>query len=200
MITTLTSAHWRRSLEQTQNPEDRSCHHSHRFNEPATKVKSGMGSPDWHVSMFNIHLRRILWVYCPGHARVKGNDRADRLVGKTTVTGGLRLGRAEMLRSLRHYQGHHTIGGEGVERESAQRSSLRGHERAIVSQTSIGNVSKATLGKLTRDGVERIYRLSRADRIDTILNWTELKSLGPFSLSHRTRACCHCRFLALVWN
>ena len=38
------------------------------------KVKSGMGSPDWHESMFDIHLRRVLWVYCPGHAGVKGND------------------------------------------------------------------------------------------------------------------------------
>ena len=27
------------------------------------KVKSGMGSPDWHVSMFDIHLRKLLWVY-----------------------------------------------------------------------------------------------------------------------------------------
>ena len=25
-----------------------------------------------------IHLRNILWVYCPGHAGVTGNDRADR--------------------------------------------------------------------------------------------------------------------------
>ena len=67
-----------------------------------------------HVPMFDIHLRRILWVYCPGHAGVKGNDRADRLAGKATVTGGLRPGRSKVLRSLRHYlraqdQGHHTI-------------------------------------------------------------------------------------------
>ena len=53
------------------------------------KVKSGMESPGWHVSMFDIHLRRILWVYCPGHAGVKGNDWADRLAGKATITGGL---------------------------------------------------------------------------------------------------------------
>ena len=36
------------------------------------KVKSGMGSPDWNVSMFDIHLQKLLWVYCPGHAGVKG--------------------------------------------------------------------------------------------------------------------------------
>ena len=40
------------------------------------------------VWMFDIHLRKILWVYCPGHAGVKGNDRADRLAAKVTITGG----------------------------------------------------------------------------------------------------------------
>ena len=57
------------------------------------KVKSGMGSPDWHVSMFGIHLPKTRWVYCPGHAAVKGNDRADRLAGTATITGGMRLWR-----------------------------------------------------------------------------------------------------------
>ena len=42
----------------------------------------------------------------------------------------------------------------GVERGSARRSSLKGRERAIVSQTNIGTVSKVTLGKLMRDGVD----------------------------------------------
>jgi hypothetical protein len=120
--------------------------------------------------MFDIHLRKILWVYCPGHAGVKGNDRADRLAGKATITGGLRLGRSEVVRSLRHYlraqsQGHHTIDRleeRGVERGSAQRSSLRGRERAIVNQTNIGTVSRATLGKLLRDGVERIWAFPSA--------------------------------------
>ena len=122
-----------------------------------------MRSPDWHVSsMFDIQLRRIRWVYCAGHAGVKEHDREDRLAGKATITGGVRLGRSEVLRSLRHYllaqsQGHHTIERleeRGVERGSAQRPFLRGRERAIVNQTNIGTVSRATLGKLLRDGVE----------------------------------------------
>ena len=46
------------------------------------KVKSGMESPDWNVPMVDIHLQKLQWVYCPGQARVKGNDRADRLTGK----------------------------------------------------------------------------------------------------------------------
>ena len=113
------------------------------------KVKSRMGSP-----MVNTSLRKLLWVYCPGHAGVKGNDRADRLAVKATLTSGLLLGRFEVLRSLRHYLraqnlGHHDIDcleETGVERESARRSSLKGRERDVVNQTSIGTISKVTLG------------------------------------------------------
>ena len=74
-----------------------------------------MGSPDWNVSVVDIHpLRKLLWEYCPGHAGVKGNDRADTLAGKAALTNGLPLGRSEVLRSLRHYlraqgRGHHTV-------------------------------------------------------------------------------------------
>ena len=50
------------------------------------KVKSGMGSEDWNMSMVYIHLGKLLWVYCAGQAGVKGNDVADRLAGKSTLT------------------------------------------------------------------------------------------------------------------
>ena len=43
-------------------------------------------------------------------------------------------------------------------------------ERAIVSQMNIGTVSKASLGKLLRDGVELFW----VHRYDLELNWTEL--------------------------
>ena len=79
------------------------------------KVAASIGiiSPDWNVSMIDIHRRKLLCVYCLGHAILKGNDRADRLVYKATLTSGLLLGRSEVFRSLRHYlpaesQGHHT--------------------------------------------------------------------------------------------
>ena len=54
-----------------------------------------------NVLMVHIHLRKLLWVYCPGHAGVKRNDRAERLAGKAAITSDLCLGRPEMLRSLR---------------------------------------------------------------------------------------------------
>ena len=50
----------------------------------------------------------------------------------------------------------------GVERGGARRSYLKRRESAIVNQTNIGTVSKATLGKFLRDGVERIWAFSSA--------------------------------------
>ena len=45
------------------------------------KVENGMGRPDWNVSMVDILLRKLLWVYFRGYTGVKGNNRADRLAG-----------------------------------------------------------------------------------------------------------------------
>ena len=133
-----------------------------------------LNASEWEVqtgtSMVAIQLRKPLWVYCPGHAREKGNDRADRLAGKATLTSGLLLERSEVLRSVRHYlwtqsQRHHTIDRlkeRGVDRRNAKRPSLKRRERAIVSQMNTGTVSKATLWKLMIDGVERIWAFPSA--------------------------------------
>ena len=84
---------------------------------------------------------------------------------EATLTSRLLLGRSEVLRSLRHYlqaqsQGHHTIDcleERGIERGTAWQSSLKGQEKAIVSQTNIGTVSKTMLGKVLRYGVECMW-------------------------------------------
>ena len=49
-----------------------------------------------------------------------------------------------------------------MEKGSARRSTLTGRERAIVNQTNIGSVSSATLGKLPRNGVERVWTFPSA--------------------------------------
>ena len=82
-------------------------------------------------------------------------------------TGG-RLGLSRMLIHDFHWPSDGLclirIRGEerGVERGSARRSSLKGRERVIVTQTNIGTDSKAALGKLLRDGVERILTFPSA--------------------------------------
>ena len=57
------------------------------------KVKSGMESPAWNASVVDIHLQKFLQMYCPRHAGVKVNVRADRLAGQATIGSGLCLGK-----------------------------------------------------------------------------------------------------------
>ena len=62
-------------------------------------------------------------------------------------------------------QRHHVIDRpeeRGVDRGSARRSFLKGRDRVTVSQTNIGNISKATLGKRLRDRVECICTFPNA--------------------------------------
>ena len=114
--------------------------------------------------MFNIHLKRLQWMYYPVHDRVKGSDWADRLAGEAAITSGLNLGRSEVLNSLRHYQWahwsqiHHTfehLEERGTERGTAWWSFWKGWEKVIVNQTNIWTVSKAMCRKCLRCGTQR---------------------------------------------
>ena len=133
-------------------------------------VESGMGCPDWHTAMHSLRLQRLLWIYCPGHAGVSGNERADRLASTADITSGLQLGRAEVLRGLRNFLStdkpeHHSIDRlkeRGVEKGSGRHSTLQGRERSVFNQTNIGTVSRSTLGRLLRDGAERVWAFPSA--------------------------------------
>ena len=60
---------------------------------------------------------------------------------------------------------HHSIDllkERGVEKRSGRHSTLQGRERSVFNQASIGTVSRATLGRLQRDGVERVWAFPRA--------------------------------------
>ena len=80
---------------------------------------------------------KLLWIYCPGYAGMKGKDEADKRVGNATNTSGLRLRRSEVLRSLRHHlraQSHHAndhLEEGGVERGTAYQSSLNGQKKGL---------------------------------------------------------------------
>ena len=144
------------------------------------KVESGMGCPDWHTAMHSLRLQRLLWIYCPGHAGVSGNERADRLASTADITSGLQLGRAEVLRGLSNFLStdkpeHHSIDRlkeRGVEKGSGQHSTLQGRERSVFNQANIGTVSRATLGRLLRDGAERVWAFPSA----TMPSWAETET------------------------
>ena len=115
-----------------------------------------LGSTHWHVSMFDIHLRRSMWVYCPGHTGVKGNVKARRLADKANITGGLRLERCEVLRIFRHYL---WVQSRGERRRKRKRSTIflertrNGHRQS----DQHWNCCKGNIGDTPVDGVERIW-------------------------------------------
>ena len=102
----------------------------------------------------------LLWIYCPGHAGVSCNERANILANTADITSDLQLGRAEVLRGLRNFLNmdrpeHHStdrLKERGMEKGSGRHSTLQGRERSVFNQTNIGTVLRATLGTLLIDG------------------------------------------------
>ena len=143
---------------------DHTRHHSHRVNVPPAKVGVWNGLPRLVHSHAQSSTTKSSWIYCPGHTGVGWNERADRLASTADVTSDLQLGRAEVLRGLRNFlymvrpEYHSTdrLKRRGVEKLSGRHSPLQGRERSVFNQTHTGTVSRATLGRLLRDGAERV--------------------------------------------
>ena len=141
------------------------------------KVESGIGCPDWHTAMHSLRLQRLLWTYCPGHAGVSGNERADRLASTTDITSGLQLGRAEVIRGLRNFLSmdkpeHHSIDRlkeRGVEKGSGRHSTLQGRERSVFNQAN--NYWHCFVGNLAETAERRGgARMGLSERYDAILS------------------------------
>ena len=70
---------------------------------------------------------------------------------------------------------HHSIDRlkeRGMEKGSGRHSTLQGRERSVFNQTNIGTVSRATLGRLLRDGAERVWAFPSA----TMPSWAETET------------------------
>ena len=98
----------------------------------------------------------IISIRCRFGMPVCGNKLADRLASTADITSGLQLGRAEMLGGLRNFLNmdrpeHFIIDcqkGRGLGEGSSQHSTFQGWKRSVFNQTNIGDVARATLGRL----------------------------------------------------
>ena len=114
----------------------------------------------------------LTWT-CRGQGKCPGRYN---LTGKTTITSGLRLGRSEVLRSLRHCiwaqrQGHQPHRSQGVKgrggRKKRNRSTIflertrKGHRQSDLHIKTFF-FQKAILEKLLRDGAKRRLAFSSA--------------------------------------
>ena len=164
------------------------CHYPHRFNELATKSEKWNGKPrlecQWLTSTFKNSC--TAHVYCLGQAGVKGNNRADRLVGKATTASSLsrKILNAEGLWAWAQRHRHHTIScteEKGMERGSHRQSALEGWERV----TTIKPFQRQHWG-IFWEMEWRAYWLFNRHHLQ--LNWTEqyLQQLSYQCLKHNS--------------
>ena len=115
--------------------------HSHWLNnEPPAKGGVWNGLPWLTHSLSQFRLHRLMWIYTPGHAGVRGNDGAGRLASTADITSGLKFGKAEVLRGSRNFlikdRPEHLssdrLKERGAEKGSGRYSTLLGQDRSCV--------------------------------------------------------------------
>ena len=144
--------------------------------------------------MFDIHLRKILCVYCCGHAGVKGHMteqidwRAKHLSQVTCILKGLKCWVWDTTcRHMPRTSHHRSPGGERHRKGKHSTIFLERMRKGHRQWDQHWNCFKGNTGETPeKQGGAHIY-MGLPERIDTILNWTELvlllllSSFGPFS-------------------
>src|SRR5579871_6545660 len=110
---------------------------------------------------FHYFYHHLVWIYCPGHAGVRGNERADRLASRAPLTGTLVLDRSDILRSLcERMLSDDTVIDEGdvlrlrecgVCLGKSRTGRLRGRSRRVCNQRATGTISLHNLRFLLRE-------------------------------------------------
>ena len=127
--------------------------------------------------MHSLPLQRRLWIYCPGHARVSGNERADRLASTADITlilvNSLARGapRLEELSDYGQVRKSPHWSPEGKRSGERKRSTFHPpRSRAIcVQRDKYWHCFEGSLGETTerRDGP----RMGLSEHNDAILSW-----------------------------
>ena len=121
------------------------------------KIRNSMLHAEWKEAIRSSNLARVVWIFCPGHAGVDGNERADELAGMAVVGETVALDPPTVLASLTEWFNtnrvtapSHTLDvviEKGCERGDGRRCDLRGAARRIHNQLLTETISLHTLRK-----------------------------------------------------
>ena len=65
------------------------------------KIQAGSIRQQWLKSLQEGQIRHLTFIFVPGHAGVKGNERADQLAGSANIDEGHALDRADIINAIR---------------------------------------------------------------------------------------------------
>ena len=133
------------------------------------KIENGWFRRQWLESLARSKLTKICFIFVPGHAGVRGNERADFLAGGAAMESGRSMDRSDILHAIREdsrendsskdiesvsmtrlYE--HQVG-RGVAREER----FSGSQRRIVNQHRTGVVSRFTLRDILKRRSEHLW-------------------------------------------
>ena len=141
------------------------------------RIEKNMLGSEWVEAINMTRLRSIVWIFCPGHSGVRGNEAADRLAGDATVGDDIKPDRADILDRLRkrlteeedrEVEEHHAIRRMqemGVNRGMGRRCTLAGKERRLHNQLTTGTVSIDSLRVALGRGTEHFWSCPQCNEV-----------------------------------
>ena len=136
---------------------------------------TGMLYADWAASIQQSNLQCIRWIFCPGHAGVSGNERADALAGQATTESNLTLDPETVLALVSEHldscivdTSHTTLTlkEKGVKRGAGRSSDLRGADRRRSKQLLLNTISLDTLRWTLKRRSELLWVNPTSDDLD----------------------------------
>ena len=145
------------------------------------KIEKGRFRRHWLASLERSQLAQISFIFVPGHAGVRGNERADWLAGTAAVACGHAMDRADIINALRD------AGREkdwNADIESATLTRLREHRvpRGIATHERHGGVLRRMVNQ-HRTGVVSRYTVRNILRRISECLWTNSSMCNEDDLS-----------------
>ena len=119
------------------------------------KIETGSLYADWVKTIQDTQsISRLQWIFCPGHAGVKGNERADQLAGSAKIEGVLTLDSPTVIELVRDHLASTRVEDsftkemlieKGVKPGEARKCELRDPVRRYNNQLMMETVSLHTL-------------------------------------------------------